>query len=326
MCTVFPYRDGSPETGPSPANLVSFSRTQSDCLPPNLATSRHSSVTSMDRQQDNQFYANGDRYQPPQQLPSPLYDVAVSSDRQPLCAVNSLPPNSTPGRERETTFTDSGVSLNMTSAAPPGSASPPHEPRGANTSVQPYQIPTASSGSINKMGAVNPLWGVEDNSSRRGRRHSEGPPNRTPPSCFRGGTCVETGGSMEDYSRLTYSMPPAGGSRGAAPERRWYIGSEESYASLQQRGRNHPIAPYASVHSSQISTSPLNSPPKKSFPELPPPQLPSRERARDSATPPAQKFWTKSATPPSDHDTASVYRKPPMSPSAPAIHQFDIIV
>jgi hypothetical protein len=149
---------------------------------------RHS-VESMTRQQDNPFYDEhsqySDRYQPPNQPSSPVYDVALAPDRRPLFSPQTAPSGSAQ-RDHETAFTDVGGSLNITANSPPGAPSPPHEPRQMtlSTRAQPYQIPTASMTSLTRVGVSNPLWSIEEQNlpqQRVARRFSEGPPSRTPP-------------------------------------------------------------------------------------------------------------------------------------------------
>ena len=279
--------------GPYEVNTLSYiSRAE----PPGHTTtdlgSRHS-VASMSRQQDNPHYDDavhfGDRYQAPRQPESPVYDEALSPDRHPLFL--RVPPESLP-REQETNFNDSGVSLSVV----PGSGSPPHEPRRAQvkTAAQPYQIPTASTGSLNKVGVANPMWGAEHpNPVHRGeRRLSEGPsPNsraRLGEGCM---SCVaiqdrhpgrpigqlstrdQTTGlsaSTEDYSHLDFTPRTKSVSCLGTPQKKWYVSSEGSYASLGLS--DTAIRPYASIKNSQIRVSPATSPLNKTPPTSAPPQ------------------------------------------------------
>ena len=239
------------------------------------------SVESMTRQGDNPFYNDTpfDRYQPA----SPVYE---SPDRRPLVPPESLP------KDLEKNFNDSGVSLSAT----PGSGSPPHEPRRAQvtTAAQPYQIPTASNGSLNQVGAANPMWGVERNPAhhQRERRLSEGPLPPHSPARLGGGavSCVafrerglthSVGGqltrdqttgvsaSSEDYSHLDFTPPSKSVSCLGAPQRKWYVTSEGSYASLHES--ETAIRPYAAVRSSHVHVSPASSPQTKTPPTAPPP-------------------------------------------------------
>ena len=284
------YRDGN---GAYEVNTLSYRQTGD----PTCTTDIHRlSVGSMSRQQDNLFYDDAapfdDRYHNPHNPPvSPVYDVARSPDRRPLFMAlpESLP------KDQGTNFNDSGVSL----SAAPGSGSPPHEPRRTHvtTAAQPYQIPTASTSSLNNVGVANPLWGVEQNSTPRGeRRLSEGPPPHHSPARLGGSgavSCVtiqdrgltrpigqqlsttdQTTGvsaSSEDYSHLDFSPPSKSVScLGAAPQRKWYVSSDASYASL---GEGEPaVRPYDAVRNSTHHTrsSPASSPQTKTPPTAPP--------------------------------------------------------
>ena len=269
---------------PHQTNLLSFTRTHSDSQPPHPNQSSHThSISSMSRQEDNPYYDEmgefEERYRAPPSL-SPVYDEATPPNRPSPLTPQSPPPNLAP-REHETGFSDSGVSLDMTTSAPPGgSASPPRGPRETNvvTAVQPYQIPTSSTGSLNKVGFVNPMCGLDEPPSRGARRFSDRPLGRSSPtrrctiSCIgQQGSDIDghaTSSSTDDYSKLNHSLPHMGGNIRRPPERKWYMGCDESYAVLDQRGRSQTITPYAAVRNSQIATSPL----KKSVPNLPLPR------------------------------------------------------
>jgi hypothetical protein len=277
-------------TNPYEVNTLMSYRQTGDPTCPQTDASHRISVGSTSRQQDNPYYDDtgpfDDRYHRPPV--SPVYDVALSPDRRPLFMV---PPESLP-REQETNFNDSGVSL----SAVPGSGSPPHEPRQAHvkTAAQPYQIPTASTSSLNNVGVANPLWGVEQNPAPRGeRRLSEGPsPSHHSPVRLGGGavSCVtiqdrglsrpvgqlstrdQTTGvssSSEDYSHLDFSPPSKSVScLGAAPQRKWYVSSEGSYASL---GETEPtVRPYDAVRNSHVRSRSASSPQTKTPPTAPP--------------------------------------------------------
>ena len=174
------------------ASLVSFTRTDSHSHfrePQNSAAYESGqSVGSMNRQQVNPFYGDSGQFgdaNTGSQSASPDHRMPVSLDHRPLMYRQ----NSSAPKERETTFTVAaggssaarGAS-NILPGAPPGSDSPPHAPRQTNvsTNVQPYQIATASSTSLSRIGVSNPMWLV-DEGNRGERRLSEGPPNRTPP-------------------------------------------------------------------------------------------------------------------------------------------------
>ena len=285
-------RDG---TGPYEVNTLGYFRSTGDPrfqhpTMTDAVTSRHSLV-SITRQQENPFYNDtvhfdAPRYQPQQQPASPVYDEAISPDRRPLFGG---PPESLP-REPDMNFNDSGVSLNMGSAAPPpGSGSPPSSARvePSGTVAQPYQVPTASSGSLNKVGVANPMWQPGDSAHQQGgRRFSEGPSLRSPKRLSGSGctSCVtiqdresarpigqlstrdqSTGitASSEDYSHLDFSLPSHSvTSLGTGPQRKWYMSSEGSYSSLNEM----PTRTYERIPNSQFKVSPARFP----YPKDPP--------------------------------------------------------
>ena len=272
MDSTFIHRDG---TGPYEISTLSYFRTTTDHAHPHTATAHCSSrpsISSMNRQEDNPFY--DDRYQCSHQPPSPVYDEAISPDCRPLFGG---PPEPLP-REPETNFSDSGVSLSM--VAPVSGGSPPHEPRQAHvgTAAQPYQIPTASTGSLNKVGVANPLWD-KDPAPQRGERRFSDSPNRFGMSCFaiqHTSSGRPTGhlsmrdqttglsASSEDYARLDFSPSSKSVSCLAAPERKWYNVSDAAYASLGET--NTTIRLYDSVRNSHIRASPATSPQGKAPP------------------------------------------------------------
>ena len=266
LCGVFPLcSDG---TDPYEINTLSYTRTNSQVPPTYTRTdSQAPPITnpSLRREQDNLFYSetlpvmivDDDRYIP---LPSPLYDVALSPDRRPLFAIQ---PESLP-IEQETTFTDSGVSLNMATAGPPNnSGSPPHDPRQTSvaTGAQPYQIPTASTSSLNKVGVVNPMWAVNEvpSSQKEERRLSEGPSPGGRQGLSNGTHTTGLRSSTDDYSRLKFS-PPKGAGVDGPPQRKWYMTSEPSYASLTEQ-KMFPSYDY--IKNTHTYVSPMSSPQRR---------------------------------------------------------------
>ena len=112
----------------------------------------------MTRQQDNPFYDEhsqySDRYQPPNQPSSPVYDVALTPDHRPLFSPQSAPSGSVQ-RDHKTPFTDVGGSLNITANSPPGSTLTP--PRTATNDAL-YQ---SSAPRFLKRGPPHTSWGSE---------------------------------------------------------------------------------------------------------------------------------------------------------------------